>query len=108
MFLIDKYYNNINSIACHQDILNRLLKSFDTHCDIYNNFEDIKKNNKKIIESLDYINNKSFQYCNFQHLIFYGPEGCGKEYITSQINKKNIWRVWIKITRNRIYYKWIQ
>ncbi len=88
MFLIDKYYNNINSIACHQNIINRLLKSFDTHCDIYNNFDDIKNNNDKVVESLDYINHKSFQYCNFQHLIFYGPEGCGKEYITNKLIKK--------------------
>ena len=88
MFLIDKYYNNINSIACHQNILNRLLKSFDTHSDIYNNFENIKNNNEKVKESLDYINNKPFQYCNFQHLIFYGPEGCGKEYITNKLIKK--------------------
>lgn len=88
MFLIDKYYNNINSIACHQDILKRLLKSFDTHSDIYSNFDNIKNNNEKVIESLDYINNKSFQYSNFQHLIFYGPDGCGKEYITNKLIKK--------------------
>lgn len=88
MFLIDKYYNNINSIACHQHILNRLLRTFDTHYDIYSNFDNIKNNNQKVIESLDYINNKSFQYCNFQHLIFYGPEGCGKEYITNELIKK--------------------
>jgi replication factor C subunit 3/5 len=88
MFLIDKYYNNVNSIACHQKILNRLLKSFDTHNDIYSDFDNIKNNNSKVIESLDYINNKSFQYCNFQHLIFYGPDGCGKEYITNKLITK--------------------
>ena len=88
MFLIDKYYNNINSIACHQNILNRLLNSFDTHYDIYNNFDSIKKDDKKVVESFDYINTKSFQYSNFQHLIFYGPEGCGKEYISNKLIKK--------------------
>jgi replication factor C subunit 3/5 len=87
MFLIDKYYNSINSITGHR-ILNRLLESFDTHSDIYNNFHNIRNNNKKVIESLEHINNKSFQYCNFQHLIFYGPEGCGKEYITNKLIKK--------------------
>lgn len=88
MFLIDKYYNNINSIACHQNILYQLLKSFDTHTDIYRDFNNIKNSDRKIIESLEYINNKSFQYSNFQHLIFYGPEGCGKEYIANELIKK--------------------
>ena len=87
MFLIDKYYN-INSIACHQEILHKLLKSFDTHSNIYNNFDNIKKDNKKVIDSINYINNKSFQFSNFQHLIFYGPEGCGKEYIANKLIKK--------------------
>ena len=70
MFLIDKYYNNINLIACHQNILNRLLNSFDTHYDIYNNFNSIKKDHKKVVESFNYINTKSFNIVIFNILFF--------------------------------------
>lgn len=88
MFLVDKYCNESNSIACHEEIIGRLLKSFDTHSDIYNNFNNIKNDNSKIIDSIKYINQKSFQYSNFQHLIFYGPEGCGKEYLVNKLIEK--------------------
>ena len=77
--MVDKYYTESNSIACHQNILNKLLNSFDTHKDIYNNFSEIKCNKNKVIDTINYIQNKSFQYSNFQHLIFYGPDGCGKK-----------------------------
>jgi replication factor C subunit 3/5 len=88
MFLVDKYYKESNTIACHQNILNRLLDSFNSHKEIYNNFNTIKNSDTKILESLDILKNKSFQYNNFQHLLVYGPSGCGKEFIVKKLIEK--------------------
>ena len=43
MFLVDKYYHDSNMITCHEDILEKLLDSFDAHSDIYRNVNKLKK-----------------------------------------------------------------
>ena len=89
MFLVDKYstYNDI--INSNKNILDKLLKSFDIHNEIYNNIENIlKKPNKEIYNILSKINNGSWKYSNFQHLIVYGSPGCNKENIVNKLLEK--------------------
>lgn len=86
MFLVDKYYQDSNTIACHQNILDKLLKSFDTHNEIYENIGTIlKKPRKEFYNIIDNLENGSWQYSNFQHILVYGPHGCGKEYIVRKL-----------------------
>mgnify|MGYP003966127149 CR=1 FL=1 len=89
MFLVDKYYQDSNTIACHQNILDKLLKSFDTHNEIYENIDTIvKKPKKEFYNIIDNMENGSWQYANFQHILVYGPHGCGKEYIVRKLLEK--------------------
>ena len=89
MFLADKYYNDSNEIIFHQEILEKLLNSFDTHNEIYQNIDTIqnKPHNefKNIINNIEYGNR---QYSNFQHLIVYGSNGCGKNFIVKKLLEK--------------------
>jgi len=86
MFLVDKYYKNLNAIACHQDILDKLLDTFDAHSQIYQNMDNIMKKPfnefHSIIKDLE---SGVWRYANFQHLIAYGPPGCGKEYLVNKL-----------------------
>jgi len=69
MFLIDKYYKDLNYITCHNSIINNLITNFN----IYDkNLEDIIKFNK-------------YNLLNFQHLIIYGPSENGKEYLVEKL-----------------------
>jgi replication factor C subunit 3/5 len=89
MFLVDKYYNDSNYITYHQTIINKILDSFDAHNQIYLNINSIiKLPNKeftKVINDLEY---GTWRYSNFQHLIVYGPNGCGKEYLVNKLLEK--------------------
>jgi replication factor C subunit 3/5 len=89
MFLADKYYNDSNEIIFHQEILEKLLNSFDTHNEIYKNIDTIEKKPmgefKEIINNIEYGN---WQYSNFQHLIIYGSNGCGKNFIVKKLLEK--------------------
>jgi replication factor C subunit 3/5 len=89
MFLVDKYQKNSHYITCHQDIIQRLLDTFDSHQFFYRKSEEIMKKNdedfKKIIKELDL---KEWRYSNLQHLVLYGPKGCGKEYILENLLRK--------------------
>jgi replication factor C subunit 3/5 len=89
MFLVDKYYNNINYITCNKTIINKIMNSFDHHNQIYANIDSVIKlpNNefKKVIEDLQYDVNK---YINFQHLIIYGHNGSSKEYLINNLLEK--------------------
>ena len=88
MFLVDKYSNDSNNI-CHQNILNKLVDSFDTHKEIYDNIDKILKKSKNELHTiLNELENGSWRYSNFQHLIVYGPNGCGKEFIVSKLLEK--------------------
>jgi replication factor C subunit 3/5 len=89
MFLVDKYYNDSNYITCHQAIINKIIDSFDAHNQIYSNIDSIIKlpniEFNKIINDLEY---GIWRYSNFQHLIVYGPSGCGKEYLVNKLLEK--------------------
>lgn len=89
MFLADKYYNDSNEIIFHQEILEKLLNSFDTHNEIYQNIDTIQNKPhsefKEIINNIEYGN---WQYSNFQHLIVYGSNGCGKNFIVKKLLEK--------------------
>jgi replication factor C subunit 3/5 len=88
MFLVDKYYHDSNTIACHQDILNKILDSFDSHKQIFNNLNTISKSREETIKTLNFLKYSSWQYSNFQHLLVYGPEGNGKEFIVKKLLDK--------------------
>ena len=34
MFLVDKYHNDVCNITCHQDIIEKLISTFDRHSQI--------------------------------------------------------------------------
>jgi replication factor C subunit 3/5 len=89
MFLVDKYYNDSNYIACHQDIIDKIIDSFDAHNQIYSNCSSIINlpygQFKTIIDDLEC---GTWRYSNFQHLIVYGPAGCGKEYLVNKLLEK--------------------
>jgi len=89
MFLVDKYQKDSNYITCHQDIIEKLLDTFDSHQKIYKESSELVKKNKsefrKIIKELE---TKSWRYSNLQHLVLYGPKGCGKEYVVDNLLKK--------------------
>jgi replication factor C subunit 3/5 len=61
MFLVDKYYNELDNILCYQSIINNVLNK-----DIYKMFNDNK-------------------YNNLQHIILYGSSELGKKYIINKI-----------------------
>ena len=89
MFLVDKYYNDSNYITYHQTIINKIIDSFDAHNQIYANIESIIKlpNEEfhKVIKDVEY---GTWRYANFQHLIIYGPNGCGKEFLVDKLLEK--------------------
>ncbi len=86
MFLVDKYYHDSNTITCHQEILDKLLDTFDSHVQIYQDLDKLKNMDKKsfgnLIKNLD---KGTWRYSNFQHLIVYGNKGCGKEYLVNKL-----------------------
>jgi replication factor C subunit 3/5 len=86
MFLVDKYYHDSNTISCHQDILEKLIDTFDAHSEIYQNIDQIKsKKFNEFKEVIGDLENGVWRYSNFQHLIVYGNSGCGKEYLVNKL-----------------------
>ena len=89
MFLVDKYYNDSNYITYHHTIIDKIIDSFDTHNTYYSNVNSIIQlpNNEfqKVINDLEY---GTWRYSNFQHLIVYGPSGCGKDYLVNKLLEK--------------------
>jgi replication factor C subunit 3/5 len=86
MFLVDKYYHDSNSIACHQEILEKLLDTFDAHNQIYENIDDVMKQPfNKFSDTISNLENGTWRYANFQHIIVYGNSGCGKEYLVNKL-----------------------
>ena len=89
MFLVDKYDNDTNYTICHSSILRKLVSSFDTYNQIYQNILNIsnsKCNEMQYNELLSF--SEPTRYSNFQHLIVYGPEGCSKEYLINKLLEK--------------------
>jgi len=115
MFLVDKYYNDTNYIICHSSILRKLVNSFDTQQQTYQNILKLLNSKQKQINSKN-INKIEFSQCikqnndsskdysvfsneiihtnnytrysNFQHLIVYGPDGCSKDYLINKLLEK--------------------
>ena len=86
MFFVDKYYQESNLIASHKKILDKLLESFNIHNMIYRNIDVIiKKPKKEFNDIIDNMEHGVWKYANFPHLLVYGPEGCGKEYIVNKL-----------------------
>jgi replication factor C subunit 3/5 len=86
MFLVDKYYNDSNYITYHQTIINKIIESFDIHSNIYKNMDSILKlPNNELYKLLLNLKSGTWRYSNFQHLVVYGPNGCGKEYLVDKL-----------------------
>ena len=97
MFLVDKYQKDCNYITCHQDLNEKLLDTFDSHQDLYRKVVSILKDgktetsdgiNKDLCELIKELETQNWRYSNLQHLVVYGPKGCGKEYIVENFLKK--------------------
>ena len=89
MFLVDKYYNDLNYINYHQKIIDKIINSFDTHHNIYSNIKSIiKLPNNDLHKIVNNLNCSNWQYSNFMHLIIYGNIGCGKEYLINNLLEK--------------------
>ena len=97
MFLVDKYQKDCNYITCHQDLIEKLLDTFDSHQDLHRKvislIKDDKNNvknclNDEIKELITELETQNWRYSNLQHLVVYGPKGCGKEYIVENFLKK--------------------
>ena len=43
MFLIDKYYNELNNLSYYDLLINKIINYFDSYNYIYNNFDTIIK-----------------------------------------------------------------
>lgn len=89
MFLVDKYQKDSNYISCHQDIIEKLLNTFDSHRQIYKKARDlVNKSKLEFKKTIKELETKSWRYSNLQHLVLYGPKGCGKEYVVENLLKK--------------------
>ena len=89
MFLVDKYQTLNDIVGSNKEILDKLLKSFDTHNQVYENIKFILKKPKEEIYKILYeIDNGSWKYSNFQHLIVYGSPGTNKDIIINNLLKK--------------------
>ncbi len=87
MFLVDKYKNN--NIIPSYEVVDRLLNSLNTHNIIYNNIDNvIKLPDNEFRDVIDNIEHGNWKYANLPHLLIYGPDGCGKEYIVENLLEK--------------------
>ena len=86
MFLVDKYFNDSNQYVWHHSIIEKILESFDSHNEIYDQIDTIikKPNNEfeKIITNLD---RGIWKFANFQHLVVYGKPGSGKDFLVNKL-----------------------
>jgi replication factor C subunit 3/5 len=83
MFLVDKYKNDI---LPSYNIVDKLLDSLNTHKQIYMNINKvIKLDNYEFKNIINNLENGNWKYANMPHLLFYGPDGCGKEFIINNL-----------------------
>ena len=86
MFLVDKYYNELDNIHSYQIIIDNVMKSIDNNNIFYNNIKTIiNKPNNEVKLYLDNLFNEKIRYNNLQHLIVYGLTEIGKKYIINKI-----------------------
>lgn len=84
MFLIDKY--KTNKILPSYNIISNLLFSLNMHNQIFNNIDSVVKLNYNEFKDIIYnMEHDKWKYANLPHLILYGPEGCGKEFLVNII-----------------------
>tara|TARA_B100001093_G_scaffold519488_1_gene608769 strand:+ start:2141 stop:3298 length:1158 start_codon:yes stop_codon:yes gene_type:complete len=89
MFLVDKYQKDSKYTSCHQDIIEKLLDTFDSHQVIYKRANElVNKSKLEFKNTIIELETKSWRYSNLQHLVLYGPKGCGKEYVVDNLLKK--------------------
>lgn len=87
MLLIDKY--KTDAIMPSYDIINKLIYSLNTHNMVYDNIDIIiNKPNNEFKSIIDKIEHGEWKYANLPHLLFYGPEGCGKEFVVDILLEK--------------------
>jgi replication factor C subunit 3/5 len=87
MFLINKYRDD--AILPSFNIINKLLNSLNTHNMIYNNIDNVvKQPQKDFYNIIDKLEHGHWNYANLPHLLFYGPEGCGKEFLIEMLLEK--------------------
>ena len=96
MFLVDKYFNDSNQYVWHHSIIEKILDSFDTHNEVYQQIDSVMKKPdddfEKIITNLE---RGIWKFANFQHLVIYGRPGSGKDFLVNKLlekiyGKKNI------------------
>jgi replication factor C subunit 3/5 len=87
MLLIDKY--KTDAMMPSYDIINKLLYSLNTHNLVYDNIDIIiNKSDDEFKTIIDKMEHGEWKYANLPHLLFYGPEGCGKEFIIDILLEK--------------------
>lgn len=87
MLLIDKY--KTDAIMPSYNIINKLLHSLNTHNMVYDNIDVvINKNNTEFKTIIDKMEHGDWKFANFPHLLFYGPDGCGKEFVVDMLLEK--------------------
>ena len=85
MFLVDKYSNEFDYIS-NNDILNKIIDSFDTYNKFFNDSKYVANlSNTEFIDIVKNLDSDRLRYSNFQHLIIYGPSGSGKDYIINKL-----------------------
>lgn len=87
MFLIDKYYNELNNLSYYDLLINKIINYFDSYNYIYNNFDTIINLSNNEFKNI-ILEKNHFRYVNFQHLIVYGVNGTCKEYIINKLLEK--------------------
>jgi replication factor C subunit 3/5 len=89
MFLVDKYFNDSNQYIWHHSIIEKILESFNTHNEIYDQIDTVIKKPddefEKIITNLD---RGIWKFANFQHLVIYGKPGSGKDFLINKLLEK--------------------
>ena len=74
MFLVDKY-NNIDNILKYDNILNKIINSFDIYNKLFTDINYIKSmSNLEFSTNILNLEYDKLRYSNFQHLIIYGPK----------------------------------
>ena len=86
MLLIDKY--KTDPIMPSYNIINKLLYNLNTHNIIYDNIDMVIKNNDDFKTIIDKMEHGEWKYANLPHLLFYGPEGSGKEFMVDILLEK--------------------